>query len=134
MYYFTVLIASIVPDIGPLISLVGSVGFSVLGLAVPVFMETVWHWYPDNEESYGPNANETTVEEGRCENSDDASSAKAVVDGQMSRGLRIRRFARHSKNLMLIALSIYATVGGAYFNVRDIIDRASNDGSAPPSI
>ncbi|XP_050425986.1 proton-coupled amino acid transporter-like protein CG1139 [Adelges cooleyi] len=46
----TILMATVIPDIGPLVSLVGSIGFSVLGLTVPVCMETVWLYYEGEDQ------------------------------------------------------------------------------------
>jgi proton-coupled amino acid transporter len=41
---FVVLLAVAVPTIGPFIGLIGAFCFSILGLLVPVFIETVTYW------------------------------------------------------------------------------------------
>ena len=42
--YVTVLLAVIVPTIEPFIGLIGAFCFSILGLLIPVFVETVTYW------------------------------------------------------------------------------------------
>ncbi|XP_031834494.1 proton-coupled amino acid transporter-like protein pathetic isoform X2 [Nomia melanderi] len=44
MVLFTVVVALIVPDLEPFISLVGSVFFSVLGISIPAIVETISCW------------------------------------------------------------------------------------------
>lgn len=108
------MVAVAVPDIGPLVSLVGSVGFSLLGLVVPVAMETVWYWSDEDDDCDGGTA--TTA--ARCE--------------PPARGNLCRRIMRHVKNLVLLVFASLALVGGAFYNIRDIVARASGDLTAPP--
>lgn len=44
MTVFIVLLAAAVPTIGPFIGLIGAFCFSILGLLIPVFIETVTYW------------------------------------------------------------------------------------------
>ena len=44
-----VIVTTVVPDVGPMISLVGSVGFSVLGLQENAVLETAWYWDLESE-------------------------------------------------------------------------------------
>jgi proton-coupled amino acid transporter len=43
-YFFPVAVAIAVPNLGPIISLVGAVCFSTLGLFCPAVIETVTYW------------------------------------------------------------------------------------------
>ncbi|XP_060845019.1 proton-coupled amino acid transporter-like protein CG1139 [Rhopalosiphum padi] len=114
LIFGTIMVAVAVPDIGPLVSLVGSVGFSLLGLVVPVAMETVWYWSDEDDDCDGGTA--TTA--ARCE--------------PPARGNLCRRIMRHVKNLVLLVFASLALVGGAFYNIRDIVARASGDLTAPP--
>lgn len=130
------MVAVAIPDIGPLVSLVGSVGFSMLGLIVPVCMETVWYWSDENDDGQEQDFWDGTTVTG-------ASGTTAAVDGgpvttaggaerrSSSRGNCYRRFIRHVKNLILLLLGLLALIGGAFYNVRDIIARASGDSLSP---
>lgn len=40
----TTAVAALVPDLEPIIGLVGSICFSTLGLLIPSVVETVWKW------------------------------------------------------------------------------------------
>lgn len=129
-----------IPDIGPLVSLVGSVGFSMLGLIVPVFMETVWYWSDENDDGQEQDfCDGTTVtgESGTTAAVDGGPATTAVVSAggaerrALSRGNCCHRFIRHVKNLILFLLGLLALVGGAFYNVRDIIARASGDSLSP---
>lgn len=42
--FFSVLLAVVVPTIGPFLGLIGALCFSVLGLIIPVFIEIVTFW------------------------------------------------------------------------------------------
>lgn len=43
-FYVIVLVAVIVPDIGPFVSLIGALCFSFLGILFPVIIEMVTYW------------------------------------------------------------------------------------------
>lgn len=109
------LVATAVPDIGPLVSLVGSVGFSILGILVPIIMETVWYWYPKEDGG---------------DDSDDGDGDYAVNKPTAATGRnrcqRFRWIVRHVKNAFLLILGLFALIGGAYYNVRDIVNNAFN--------
>jgi len=121
----SVMVAVAVPDIGPLVSLVGSVGFSLLGLIVPVIMETVWYWSDEDEDDVQEQdcwdgttvtASATTVttsektvtDPGTTTEVDDGPATTAVVaagGGERrlsSRDGGYRRAIRHLKNLILL--------------------------------
>lgn len=127
-----------VPDIGPLISLVGSVGFSVLGLIIPVFMETVWYWYP-TEDDDGPGQDgwdgvppvngvgvATVVAVAGGVTANDTDQKKNTKSGRRVFG----RTVRHIKNIILLILASFALVGGAIYNILDII--ALSNGTLSP--
>lgn len=139
------MVAIAVPDIGPLISLVGSVGFSMLGLIIPVFMETVWNWYPmddddeheqDDWDSVLPSTNgvaavtATVVPNGVTVNN--AVDEKKKNEKKISGRRVIGRSLRHIKNIVLFLLAMFALIGGAYYNILDIVARAN--GTLPPMI
>lgn len=42
--WFSVLIATAVPNLSPVISLVGAIGFATLGVTIPAVLETVLYW------------------------------------------------------------------------------------------
>jgi len=135
-----VMVAVAVPDIGPLVSLVGSVGFSLLGLVVPVFMETVWYWSEEDDDGQEQDcwdgttvtATGTTAAVDGGSATPAAAAAGGVERWSSSRGGGFRRAIRHVKNLILLLLGLLALVGGAFYNIRDIVARASGDSS--PSI
>jgi len=110
----------IVPDIGPLVSLVGSVGFSLLGLIIPVAMETVWFWYDEDGD-------------GQEQDSCDGTTLKTNHES-WARGNMWRRIVRHMKNAILLLFATLALVGGAFYNIRDIIAKATGDGTPSPAV
>ncbi|KAF0767583.1 proton-coupled amino acid transporter-like protein CG1139 [Aphis craccivora] len=120
LIFGTIFVAVIVPDIGPLVSLVGSVGFSLLGLIIPVAMETVWFWYDEDGDGQ---------EQDCCDGTTPKTNHESWVRGNMC-----RRIVRHVKNAILLLFATLALVGGAFYNIRDIIARASGDGTPPPAI
>lgn len=122
-----VVIASITPDIGPLISLVGSVGFSFLGILLPATMDMVWNWYPEDhfveyEESDPENDNKISI-------TIDENITRAQVIGYP----RFLRIIKLIKNAILFLLGIFALVGGAYYNLSDIIAQKTSKGTLPPT-
>ncbi|XP_060845020.1 proton-coupled amino acid transporter-like protein pathetic [Rhopalosiphum padi] len=126
----TVIIATVVPDVGPMISLVGSVGFSVLGLIVPAALETVWYWNPESEDDFEDNHQEmnycdnTAAEYGSGLASAAALTAKVAKTNKASRNLAIRRALRHVKNGIYVILALFALTGGAFYNLREIISQS----------
>lgn len=139
-----VLIATAVPDIGPLVSLVGSIGFSILGLIVPVLMETVWYWYPehgDEDEDEQDVCGSTAVAptNGACGEPKGpavtaVSLAIATAADETKKTNRRRCFrnaVRHFKNVFLLALSVFALIGGTYYNVYDIVEHFNSNGHTP---
>lgn len=125
-----VIIATVVPDVGPMISLVGSVGFSVLGLIVPAALETVWYWNPESEDDFEDNHQEmnycdnTAAEYGSGLASAAALTAKVAKTNKASRNLAIRRALRHVKNGIYVILALFALTGGAFYNLREIISQS----------
>jgi len=114
------MVATAVPDIGPLVSLVGSVGFSVLGLLMPVAMEIVWYWYPKEHGGDDDDNHDDHVDRGQANG---AKKPTATAVGH-DRSRRVRRIVRHVKNAVLLTLALSTLIGGAFYNVRDIVDRA----------
>jgi hypothetical protein len=122
-----VIIASIVPDIGPLISLVGSVGFSFLGVLLPASMDMVWNWYPeDHYEEY---------EEPDPENDNKITIAidENITRAQVRTYRRFFRIMKLIKNTILFILGIFALIGGAYYNLTDIIAQSASEGTPSPT-
>lgn len=129
-----VLVATAVPDIGPLVSLVGSVGFSMLGLIIPVAMEIVWNWYPREDDG---DAGPEVVRRGAANGAGAAAESATNADGRKGHGdgdgddtagrrrCGYARVLRNAKNAGLLVLAVCSLVGGAYFNVVDIIDLAA---------
>lgn len=134
------------PDIGPLVSLVGSVGFSLLGLIIPCIMETVWYWYPkddedeeeDQERSHdfrvavvapvsgtSPAANgvDKTVSAvaAAVEETPETTNTGKSKETAGRRCQSIKKVIRHVKNFLLFLLGLCALFGGAFYNVRDIV-------------
>lgn len=142
LIFGTIMVAVAVPDIGPLVSLVGSVGFSLLGLVIPVVMETVWYWSEEDDDSQEQDCwdgttvtdTSTTAAVGGRPPTPVAVAAGGAERRSSSRGGGCRRVIRHVKNLILLLLGLLALVGGAFYNIRDIVARASGDGSPAPSI
>lgn len=141
---FTVIVATAMPDIGPLVSLVGSVGFSILGVIVPVLMETVWYWYPD----YGNEDEEKQDQKDICGSVVVASTISpcgklkvpvvmanttAGDTKKMNRRRYFRTAVRNVKNVFLLILSVFALVGGAYYNIHDIVVKFISNGDSPAS-
>lgn len=53
----------------------------------------------------------------------DSTGTRPTVVAKSSRNWRaIERFARHGKNLAIFGLALFALVGGAYFNVQQIVN------------
>lgn len=131
----TVIIATVVPDVGPMISLVGSVGFSVLGLIVPAVLETVWYWNPKSEDDFTENLQEmnsydgAAVEDGNGLASAAVLTVKVEKTDKATRNLAIRRTLRHVKNSIYIILALFALTGGAFYNIREIITQAPGHSS-----
>lgn len=146
------------PNIGPLVSLVGSVGFSILGLVVPICLEVVWHWYPkenedeDDDECWdATSAAENGVGGGTVASVDgEASKAEApkaeaaqvvgcetrpeATEGNEKTPSRHRRTAilrvvRHIKNIFFFSLAMASLAGGTYFNIREIMTLTMEDDS-----
>lgn len=124
--------ATAIPDIGPLVSIVGALGFSLLGLIVPCIMETVWYWDPRDDKDDGDD--ETLWHSGGC----DRPASGTHVGGTASptnTGVRknavghrrhlVCRVVRHLKNVALFLLGVFALIGGAYYNVLEMVALAS---------
>lgn len=147
-YACIVLIAAAIPDIGPLVSLVGSIGFSILGVIVPVLMETVWYWFPkhedeDDEEQDECDSMAAAPANGACGELKGPVKTAAVslaitTAADETKKAKRRRFfrctVRHVKNIFLLALAIFALIGGTYYNVCDIISHFNSNGSDPPAV
>lgn len=114
--------ATALPDIGILVSLVGSIGFSVLGLIIPVIMETIWYWDPKDEAHDGYEI----VDE-------DFVGIRVIVSPDVRRKLDRRRRAwrifRHIKNAALILLALCSLAGGTYYNMQALLGEKKNDGT-----
>lgn len=140
--------ATAVPDIGPLVSLVGSVGFSVLGLVVPVAMETVWYYYPkddgdDDDRDDDGDGDHNQPRNGRSNGSTAMNTVSATVECTVAAAAAaadekrrpadqcrsFRRIVRHVKNVVILILALSALVGGAFYNIRDIVNQALRDSS-----
>lgn len=121
----TVIVATVVPDVGPMISLVGAVGFSVLGIIIPAAMETAWYWDPKTENDFennlqGTNCDGETVEDGNGLASAAVLMSKVAKTNKAKRRMAIRRTIRHVKNSIYVVLALFALTGGAYYNLKEI--------------
>lgn len=149
------------PEIGPLVSLVGSAGFSVLGLLIPVVMETIWYWdkksdynddYYNNDCDAVDNIEEQENIAMGCFNiavpsySIGMTMMWAVVGGvsvmatntrsgittrTASKARALKRAVRHVKNVIIVVLAVFALIGGIVNSVQQIGANAS-DGSGQP--
>jgi len=120
-----VIVATAVPDVGPMISLVGSVGFSVLGLLVPTALETVWYWEPKSEEDFDE------MDDVELEDVIGLASAAALTsrndNSQIAkRKIAARRALRHLKNFSYVILALSALAGGTFYNLKEMFALASN--------
>lgn len=128
--------ATAVPDIGPLVSFVGGVGFSILGLIVPIIMEVVWYWYPnedggdDDENDYQECWDDVVVVAAKNVNGDTVTT---MVEGTTSTGdynniksINHRRvfyrILRYFKTVGILLMGGIALIGGGYYNVCEIIN------------
>lgn len=144
--------ATVVPDIGPLVSFVGCVGFSILGLIVPVIMEIVWYWYPkddggdddDDENDHpehwvggtvpvtGKNDDSTAVVVMAVAAAADITAATTTATGenngkkQINRRRVAYRIARYIKSAAVLAIAVLALFGGGYYNICDIVNQISS--------
>ncbi|XP_060858812.1 proton-coupled amino acid transporter-like protein pathetic [Metopolophium dirhodum] len=121
----TVIVATVVPDVGPMISLVGSVGFSVLGLLVPAALETVWYWELTNEEDF------EEMDDVELEDVIGLASAAALTSRNENskiakRKIATRRALRHFKNSSYVILALSALAGGTFYNLREMFSMAPN--------
>lgn len=120
-----VIVATVVPDVGPMISLVGSVGFSVLGLIVPAALETVWYWDPKSEDDFEEiietmDCGGETVEDGIGLASVAALTSKDAKTDKAIRKIANRRTLRLVKNAIYVILALFALTGGAFYNLREM--------------
>lgn len=135
-----VIVATVVPDVGPMISLVGSVGFSVLGLIVPAVLETVWYWDPKSEHDFQDAIDEMncvseTVEDGIGLASVAALTSKDSKTDEIRQKIATRRTLRVVKNSLYILLALFALTGGAFYNLREMFTPAlSHSVPAPDTI
>jgi len=113
-----VIVATVVPDVGPMISLVGSVGFSVLGLLVPAALETAWYWDLKSEEDYCEELDVFVELEGIGLAS--AAALTPRVENSKMRKIAVRRKLRHIKNCIYVILALSALAGGAFYNLREM--------------
>lgn len=153
--------ATILPDIGPLVSLVGSIGFSLLGMVLPVIVETIWYWDPKNDNDKddvvgkgdedsgcsvdvlenGSGGGEIVIMDSNGSSDDSNGGADGNGSVKVTATVRecqwknstvyrrrvIRRTLRHIKNVTLLIVGVFALIGGAFYNVRDIIKTYSGD-------
>lgn len=109
-----VIIAMIKPDISSLIELVGSVGFSILGIILPVILDTIWNWYP--EDHY-------------LDSDDPECDIRAVIEENVERRrivinyYFIFRLVNYIKNAIIFFLGIFALVGGVYYNLNHEVSK-----------
>lgn len=120
-------------------------------------METVWYYYPkddDDDDDGGDGDGDGDHERpetrwggvavngssGVTTNTVSATVANTTVPGvtasaagekekRTNHRRTIRRIVRHVKNLVLLVLAMFALIGGAYYNIRDIVQQAVSDGS-----
>lgn len=156
--------ATIEPRIEPLISLVGAVGFSILGLIVPILMETVWYWYPVEEENNVNNDLHNLTAAETKEPTDamlgcfdinaptngvglwsiwaairggstvTTGTRSAVMAKTTSTWKHVKRIVRCTKNGMVLALAMFALVGGSWFNIQQIASGMFGDGDLKPTM
>lgn len=139
MFVITVIVATVVPNVGPMISLVGSVGFSVLGLVVPVALETVWYWDPKSEDDFEDtvqemNCDAETVEDGNGLASAAVLMSKAAKIDKARRKIANRRTLRHVKNAVYVMMALFALTGGAFYNLREMLTQAPSHDMPAPAI
>jgi len=117
-----VIVATVVPDVGPMISLVGSVGFSVLGLLIPTALETVWYWDLSEDDSYEELA-DADVELNRIGLAS-STALTSRVDNWKGRKIAVKRKLRHIKNVFYVILALSALAGGAFYNLKEMFTPA----------
>lgn len=112
-----VIIAMIVPDINRLVSFVGAVGFSYLGVMLPSTVDSIWIWdevdRTEEIEEQGPECTKST-----------SVIIQEKATATLIFGLSYRRClwgTRLIKNFILFSLGSFALVGGAYYNIIDMM-------------
>lgn len=124
-----VLIAALVPDLAPFISLIGAVFFSILGLMCPAVIHLATFWDHDDE-------NGVCSEDWDSEDDSDfdgdyiAVSDDVDLDG-VRRPSQMRRSSIHrkkgmsrlaiAKDVAIILIALVALVSGSYTSLVDII-------------
>ncbi|CAI6357784.1 unnamed protein product [Macrosiphum euphorbiae] len=119
----TVIVATVVPDVGPMISLVGSVGFSVLGLLIPAALETVWYWDLQSEDDSFEELADADVELNQIGLAS-STALTSRVDNWKERKIAVKRKLRHIKNVIYVILGLSALGGGAFYNLKEMFTPA----------
>lgn len=145
--------ATVVPDIGPLVSIVGGVGFSTLGLIVPVTMEIVWYWYPkddggdddgddddgdDGDDNHPPGRRDGGAVAVAWKNGDATAAVAAVTvfagenngEKPVDRRRVAYRIARYVKSAAILLIAGLALIGGGYYNICEILNLSNDTSSA----
>lgn len=142
--FVSVLIAALVPDLAPFISLIGAVFFSILGLMCPAVIHLVAYWEhgeEDADDSDDSDSEDDVDFEGDYCGVDDDTDLDGGANGQQcGQGNGGRSAGRKkgmgrwavAKDVAIILIALIALVSGTYASLVDIIAfyGAGNEGAA----
>ncbi|CAH1732867.1 proton-coupled amino acid transporter-like protein pathetic [Aphis gossypii] len=130
----TVLIAALVPDLAPFISLIGAVFFSILGLMCPAVIHLVAFWNHGNEN--GEDTDDETDSEDdldfdgdyyAVEDDTDLEAVQRQPQRRRSSGRSTRRRRKGmdrwtvAKDVAIVLIALIALVSGTYASLVDIV-------------
>lgn len=126
------LIAALVPDLAPFISLIGAVFFSILGLMCPAVIHLATFWNhnddEDGDEDDWDSGDESSFDGDYYAVADDAGlgGRGARRPPQMRRGSAARRRkgmsrAAVAKDVAIVLIALIALVSGTYASLVDIV-------------
>lgn len=127
--FIIVLIAAIVPNLSPIISLFGAVFFSILGLLCPAIIHLVTFWEHDDEDDEDFKYSNSHTNWGFDEDENDHCEKTAPESSQQhdpsSRESASKRKGMSmwtvAKDIAIILIALIALVSGTYVSLTDII-------------
>lgn len=122
---FAVLIAAIMPNLAPVISLFGAVFFSMLGLFCPAIIHLVTFW--ENNDEYSEyfeysDSDDNTINSAVFEGVDvkDIGDALRTSEKKRMDSDRGMNWWTATKDIVIVLMALSALVSGAYSSLMDI--------------
>lgn len=123
------LIAALVPDLAPFISLIGAVFFSILGLMCPAVIHLATFWNHNDED--GEQSDDWDTEDDSSLDGDYYAVSDHADLGRARRPPQMRRSSIHrkkgmsrlaiAKDVAIVLIALIALVSGTYASLVDIV-------------